>query len=396
VEIALSVMLLIATGLLLRSFMLLYQVQTGVRVDHTLTMNVNAPLADYREPAQRITLLKELNERLRSVPGVKSVGLTSCPPVSGGCGSIFYYVDGRPFVLGKVVTAMNYEVDGSYFEAAGIPLLRGRTFTERDGTGPDVNNPRLGSIIISESMAKTTFPGEDPIGKQVFFDYEVQRGRLQNVPVPKYQVIGVVGEVLASLDAQPSPTFYRPLLDVANASALVVFHTTIEPKSVIGPAQDEIRRIGATLAINRIQTMEEILDASVAGRQFNMRLFASFAALALLLAAIGLYGLVSHSVSQRTAEIGIRMALGASRSDVHGMIMRQGLKPVIAGVLLGLVAAAMAMRILRNQLFGVTALDPTTFAIVPIILLTVAILASVLPAIRATRLDPKAALHADG
>jgi putative ABC transport system permease protein len=142
--------------------------------------------------------------------------------------------------------------------------------------------------------------------------------------------------------------------------------------------------------------MEEILDASVAGRQFNMRLFGSFAALALLLAAIGLYGLVSHSVSQRTAEIGIRMALGASRFDVHSMIMRQGLKPVIAGVLLGLVAAGVAMRILRNQLFGVTSLDPTTFAIVPIILLAVAILASVLPAIRATRLDPKAALHADG
>jgi predicted permease len=396
VEIALSVMLLIATGLLLRSFMLLYQVQAGVRVDHTLTMNVNAPLANYREPAQRITLLKELNERLRSVPGVKSVGLTSCPPVSGGCGSIFYYIDGRPFVLGKVLTAMNNEVDASYFEAFGIPLLRGRTFTERDGTGPDVDNPRLGSIIISESMAKTVFPGEDPIGKQVFFDFEVQRGRLQNVPVPKYQVIGVVGDVLASLESQPSPTFYRPVLDVANAGALVVLHTTVEPKSVIGPVQDEIHRIGSTLAINRIRTMEEILDASVAGRQFNMRLFASFAALAVLLAAIGLYGLVSHSVSQRTAEIGIRMALGASRSDVHSMIMRQGLKPVIVGVFIGLVAAGVAMRILRSQLFGVTALDPATFAVVPIVLLAVAVLASVLPAIRATRLDAKAALHADG
>src|SRR5262245_41252718 len=396
VEIALSVMLLIASGLLLRSFLLLYQVRTGVRVDHTLTMNVNAPFASYREPAQRAALLTEINERLRNVPGVKSVGLTSCPPVSGACNILFYYVNGRPFVLGKVLTAMERSVDPSYFTAAGIPLLRGRIFTERDGTGPDVNSPKLGSILISESMAKTVFPGEDPIGKQIFFDFEVQRGRLQAVPVPKYQIIGVVGDVLAALDAPPSSTLYRPLLDSPGAGSMVLLHTAVEPKSVIGPAQDEIHRIGPTLAVNRVQTMQEVLDASVAGREFNMRLFASFAALALLLAAIGLYGLVSHSVSQRAAEIGIRMALGASRSDVHSMIMGQGLKPVIAGVLIGLVAASVAMRILRSQLCGVTSLDPTTFAIVPIILLAVAILASVLPAIRATRLDPKAALHADG
>jgi putative ABC transport system permease protein len=395
-EIALSVMLLIAFGLLFRSFLLLYQVRTGVRVDHTLTMNVNAPLANYREPAQRVSLLKEIIERLRSVPGVKSVGLTTCPPVSGSCGVLFYYVDGRPFVLGKVLAAMDRSVDPSYFEAAGIPLVGGRTFTERDGTGPDVNNPRLGSIVISESMAKTVFPGEDPIGKQIFFDFEVQRGRIQNVPVPHYQIIGVVGDVLSALDAQPSPTLYRPLLDAANAGALVLLHTAVEPKSVMGPAQDEIHRIGSTLAINRVQTMEELLNVSVAARQFNMMLFASFAALALLLAAIGLYGLVSHSVSQRTAEIGIRMALGASRTDVNRMVIRQGLMPAIAGVCIGLVAGGFAVRSLRSQLFGVTPADPATFVIVPIVLLAVAILACVLPALRATRLDPTVALRADG
>jgi len=396
IETALSVMLLIASGLLLRSFLVLYQVQPGVRVDHTVTMNVNAAFASYREPGQRVALLKEINERLRSVPGVQSVGLTSCPPVSGACNILFYYVDGRPFVLGKVLTAMERSVDPSYFAAAGIPLLRGRTFTERDGTGPDVNDPRLGSILISESMAKTVFPGEDPIGKQIFFDFEVQRGRLQSVPVPHYQIIGVVGDVLAALDAQPSPTLYRPLLDAANAGATVLLHTAVEPKSVIGSAQDQIHRIGSTLAINRVQTMEELLSTSVAGRQFNVTLFASFAALALLLAAIGLYGLVSHSVSQRTAEIGIRMALGASRADVHWMVMLQGLMPAIAGVSIGLVAGAFAVRSLRSQLFGVTPADPTTFVIVPIVLLAVAALACVLPALRATRLDPTTALRTDG
>jgi predicted permease len=395
VEIALSVILLIASGLLLRSFLLLYQVRTGVRVDHTLTMNVNAPFAGYREPAQRVALLTEINERLRNVPGVKSVGLTSCPPVSGACNILFYYVDGRPFVLGKVLTAMERSVDLSYFTAAGIPLLRGRTFTERDGIGPDVNDPKLGSILISESMAKTVFPGEDPVGKRIFFDFEVQRGRLQAVPVPRYQIIGVVGDVLAALDAQPSPTLYRPLLDVANAGATVLMHTAVDPKSVIRPAQDEIHRIGSTLAINRVQTMDELLSASVAGRQFNMLLFASFAAMALLLAAIGLYGLVSHTVSQRRGEIGIRMALGASRAGVNKMVMVQGLKPAIAGVFIGLVAGAFAVRILQSQLFGVTPADPATFVIVPIVLLTVATLACVLPAVRATRLDPTVALRAE-
>jgi predicted permease len=395
VEIALSVILLIASGLLLRSFLLLYQVRTGVRVDQTLTMNVNAPFASYREPAQRVALLTEINERLRNVPGVKSVGLTSCPPVSGACNILFYYVDGRPFVLGKVLTAMERSVDLSYFTAAGIPLLRGRTFTERDGIGPDVNDPKLGSILISESMAKTVFPGEDPIGKRIFFDFEVQRGRLQAVPVPRYQIIGVVGDVLAALDAQPSPTLYRPLLDVANAGATVLMHTAVDPKSVIRPAQDEIHRIGSTLAINRVQTMDELLSASVAGRQFNMLLFASFAAMALLLAAIGLYGLVSHTVSQRKGEIGIRMALGASRTGVNKMVMVQGLKPAIAGVFIGLVAGAFAVRILQSQLFGVTPADPATFVIVPIVLLTVATLACVLPALRATRLDPTVALRAE-
>src|SRR5215510_7938390 len=395
VEIALSVMLLIASGLLLRSFLLLFQVQTGVRTDYTLTMNVNAPFASYREPAQRVTLLKEINERLRNVPGVKSVGLTSCPPVSGACNILFYYVDGRPFVLGKVLTAMERSVDPSYFTATGIPLLNGRTFTERDGTGSDVNNPRLGSILISESMAKTIFPGEDPIGKKIFFDFEVQRGRIQAVPVPRYQIIGVVGDVLAALDAQPSPTLYRPLLDVANAGAIVLMHTAVDPKSVIRAAQDEIHRIGSTLAISRVQTMDELLSASVAGRQFNMTLFASFASMALLLAAIGLYGLVSHSVSQRKAEIGIRIALGASRADINKMVMLQGLKPATAGVFIGLVAGSFAVRILQSQLFGVTPADPATFVIVPIVLLIVATLACVLPAVRATRLDPTVALRAE-
>jgi predicted permease len=395
VEVALSVVLLIASGLLLRSFFLLYQVQPGVRMDRSLTMNVSAPIASYREPEKRAALLNELGERLRSMPGVKSAGITSCAALSGACNVLFYYIDGRPFVLGKVLTAMERNVDAEYFAAAGIPLLRGRTFTKRDGLGFDINRPRLGTILISESMAKTVFPGEDPIGKQIFFDFEVQRGRIQGTPVPHYEIIGIVGDVLSSLDAPPSPTFYRPALDVANAGATVLLHTSAEPKSVIADAQNVIRGIDPELAISRIQTMDELVSTSTAGRQFNMRLFAAFAGMALLLAGIGLYGLVSHSVSQRKAEIGIRMALGARGSDVHRMVLLQGLKPALAGVVMGLATAAFATRILQSQLFGVTPADPMTFVVVPLLLLAVAAIACFLPAIRATRLDPTDALRAE-
>ena len=395
VEIALSVVLLIASGLLLRSFFLLYQVQPGVRMDRTLTMNVSAPFAKYREPEQRSAFLNELGERLRAMPGVRSAGITSCAALSGACNVLFYYVDGRPFVLGKVLTAMERSVDAEYFTAAGIPLLRGRTFTKRDGVGFDINHPRLGSILISQSMARTVFPGEDPIGKQIFFDYEVQRGRIQGVPVPHYEIIGIVGDVLSSLDAEPRATLYRPALDTANAGAMVLLHTMAEPKAVITDAQNVIHRIDPELAISRIQTMDELLNTSTAGRQFNMRLFAAFAGMALLLAGIGLYGLVSHSVSQRTAEIGIRMALGARGADVNRMILLQGLKPALAGLMIGLAGAAFATRILQSQLFGVTPADTMTFVIVPLLLLAVAVLACVLPAIRATRLDPTAALRAE-
>ena len=395
VEISLSVVLLTGSGLLLRSFFLLNEVRPGVRVDQTLTMNLSAPSAKYPRADQRSMLLSKIGERLRALPGVRSVGLTSCPAVSGACNVLFYYVDGRPFVLGKVLTAMERSVDPDYFIAAGIPLVRGRTFTTRDGIGFDLTQPRLGSIVISESMAKAIFPGDDPLGKQIFFDFEVQRNRIQGTPVPHYEVIGVVADVLSSLDAKASPTLYRPLLDVANSGATVVLHTVVEPKSVTASARNEIRAIDSELAVSRIQTMNELLTASTTSQQFNMVLFLAFAGLALLLAAIGLYGLVSYGVSQRRSEIGIRLTLGATSSDVNKMIFFQGLKPAILGVVVGTVGSAFATQILRSQLFGITPLDPITFVIVPILLLAVAALACFPPTLRATRVDPVASLRAE-
>jgi predicted permease len=394
-EVALSVVLLIASGLLLRSFFALYQVQPGVRLENSLSMSISAPLADYREPGRRVALLNEITDRLQSVPGVRSVGLTSCPPLTGDCNTLFYYVDGRPFVRGKFLIAAEKAVDPRYFTTAGIPLLQGRTFTGQDGVGADLKNPKPGAIVISEFMAKTVFPGENPIGKRIFFDYEVQRGEVQNLPVPKYEVVGVVGDVRPTIDTQVAPALYRPALDQAPAGTSIILHTIVEPKSVIAAVREEIRRIDSGIAVYRIQTVEELVGISVAARQFNMLLLAVFAGLALLLAAIGLYGLVSHTVSLRKAEIGVRMALGATSLDVNRMVLAQGLKPALAGLAIGLVAAAFACQLLRSQLFGISLADPLSFGLAPLLLLAVAMGACYLPAVRATRLDPTDALRAE-
>ena len=393
-EVALSLVLLTVAGLLVHSFSRLYEVQPGVRINNTLTMGTSLAGPGYRDRAKRTASLGELGDRLRTVPGVASVGLTSCAPLTGQCNTLFFYIEGRPYVPGKFFAALERSADPGYFAAAAIPLLRGRTFTRDDGVG-DANNPRLGSIVISESMAKTFFPGEDPLGKRIFFDFEMQRERIEGLPAPRYEVIGIVGDVLPALHEAITPTLYRPILDIAPRGASILLHTTIEPRSVVGAAREEIRRLDPGLATFQVQTMEDLLGRSTSDRRFSMLLVVAFAALAVLLAAVGLYGVVSYSVSHRTAEIGLRMALGATSSDVRRMMLMQGLKPTIVGMTLGLVAAAFSTRVVRSLLFGVTPTDPLTFALVPPLLLALATLACYLPARRATHLDPTVALRAE-
>jgi putative ABC transport system permease protein len=215
------------------------------------------------------------------------------------------------------------------------------------------------------------------------------------MPVPRYEVIGVVGDVLATIDGQRAAMLYRPLLGLGNSSARVLLHTAVEPTSVVGVARDILRRMDPGLAISQVRTVEELLSSSTSNRQFNMSLLATFAGLALLLAAIGLYGLVSHMVSQRRTEIGIRLALGATRRDMNRLILLQGLKPALAGVALGLIGSGFAAPVLRAQLFGITPLDMWTFATVPLVLLVMALLACCIPARRASLLDPTTALRSE-
>jgi predicted permease len=395
VEVALSLVLLVAAGLLFHSFSRLYRVQPGLRVDHVMTMSTALPPGRYPDAAKRSSFLSELADRVRAVPGVSSAALTTCTPLQGPCNILFYYVEGRPYVPGNFLTAHEWSVDPQYFSAAGIQLLRGRTFTREDGVGWDARHPRLGAIVISEALAKHVFGGEDPIGKRIFFDYEVQRERNDGSPVPRYEIVGVVGDVLPTLDGRMEPTFYRPLYDVAPGGASILVHTAVEPQSITASVRSEIRKMDAGLGAYQVRTMDEVVERSTSDRRFTMLLFISFAALAVLLAAIGLYGVVSYAVSQRTTEIGIRMALGATTADVNRLIVMQGLKPALVGIALGLVGAGFASQVLRTLLFGITPVDPLTFAIVPPALLAVACLACYVPATRAAHLNPTIALRAD-
>jgi predicted permease len=395
-EVALSLVLLAGAGLLLHSFSRLQNVHTGVRTDHTLTMAIALPEASYKTRAQVSNFYRQLIDRVQAVPGVRSAGLVTCAPVDGHCSDSVFEIEGRKLPPGKLIDALYRQTDPGYFKAAGIPLLEGRTFTPRDGAGFDDMHPRLDAVVVSQSWAKSFLPGEEAVGKRMYFlghsptpaddgaDHEKN---------PHYEIIGVVGDVVQHLDTPVQPTMYFPILDGDRREAYVVMHTSGDPHSVASAARHEIGALDRDLPVFEIRTMDEIIDRSAQNREFSVLLLGLFAALALGLAAVGLYGVLSYVVSQRTAEIGIRMALGAPSSEVRRLIMVQGMKPALAGIAAGLIGAAFGTKLLSGLLFGIEAGDPLTFVSVPLVLLAVAVIACLIPAMRATRIDPTFALR---
>ena len=382
-EVATSLVLLIGAGLLINSFLRLRKVDPGFKTDNLLTMKIVLPDAKYEETAQRAAFYTELIQRLQSIAGVKSAAVTTNLPLYLQGNSISINIEGRPEPPpGQEPIIVTRVISPSYFDTMSIPLLKGRQLTDQDtNKSPDV-------VVISETMAHRYWPGEEAVGKRIAV------GTVRS-PEDWIQVIGVVKDVRQfELNADPKPQMYLTYRQHGffDARDLVV-KTDVDPSSMAGTVRKAVWEIDKDQPVSNIRTMEDILADSIARQRFSMLLLAIFASVALVLAAVGIYGVMSYSVAQRTHEIGIRMALGAQTGAVLKLAVGYGLKLVVAGIAIGLIAAFALTRVMATLLFGVTATDPTTFTLISLLLVAVAAIASYIPARRATRVNPIIALR---
>ncbi len=379
-EIALSLVLVISAGLMIRSFLKLQKVDPGFRADNVLTMRISLPGVRYPEDNDARVFFEQAQERIKNLPGVVSVGATTTPALKGYRWTGDMTIEGRP-PEDYVREVRHKEITNDYFRAIGIPLVSGRFFDQSD------NDKGLQSVIVNEAMARQYFSGEDPIGKRVKFGKPESRDNWE-------VIVGVVGnEKQDGLGKDVKPEVYKSHLQDAQSEMTFVMRTAVEPRSLVDAVRSEIRAMDKDLPPFDIKTMNDLLYASVARERFTMLLLAIFAGLALALAGIGIYGVINYSVARRTHEIGIRMALGADSKAVLRLVVGQGLKLAVAGVAIGLGAALALTRLMSSLLFGVSAIDPLTFAGVSLILITVAVVACSIPARRATKVDPMEALR---
>ena len=381
-EVALAVTMLAGAGLLVRTVQNLMSVDAGVRGEGVLAMRLNLAGERYREPASRRAFVRELLERLSAVPGTTAAGTTSAMPLAGAKSANFFHRNDRPLPApGEELGADYRVVGGRYFEAIGIPLIRGRVFD----AGDDENAPPR--FIVNEALAERYFPGEDAVGKHITYEwYGPQSG----------EIVGVVGSVREmALDEAPSPAVYRPLAQDPSQRVTVVLRAAVEPLSLGHSAAAVVRDVDPALPPPEVRTLEELMTGTLSRQRLTMFLLVGFAAVSLLLVVIGLYGIVAYSVAQRTRELGIRMALGAQRSDVLRMVIGEGMALGAAGVVIGLGGALALRRLPAGLLYGVTPTDPGTFVAVAIVLGATTLLASYLPASRASRINPAGVLGAE-
>jgi putative ABC transport system permease protein len=388
-EMALAVMLLAGAGLLLRSFVKLQAVDPGFRPEQVLTFELSLPDARYPEDDKSIAFFDQLLPRLRSLPGVRSAGAVMLLPLSGSNFNISFTVAGRPPVPPAQEPSMEVRVvSPEYFSTVGIPIVRGRGFTDDDKTG---TTP---VVLISETSAREFFPGEDPIGKRITLGWG-KRVKGQRVRAGG-EVIGIVRDVKESaLDEPNAAEIFLPIRQWPVNSMAVVVKTAVPPASISESVRTAVRAVDANLPISNVRTLDAIVAQSISQPRFYMLLLTIFAGLALALAAIGIFGVLSYAVAQRTREIGIRMALGAQEFSVIGLVVRHALVLVLSGIVAGTAAAFFVSETMRKMLFSVEPTDPGTFAVVALTLLVVAAVACYLPARRATRVDPIVALRAE-
>lgn len=384
-EVAVSLILLIGAGLLINSFLRLRNIDPGFRTANLLTMRIVLPDQKYRQQAQRSAFYSDLLQRIQSVPGVKSAAVTTNLPLYKQGNSIGIRIEGRPIPPpGQELIVATRIISSKYFETMGISLLRGRQFEAQDtDTAP-------AAVVISEVMARHYWPNEDPLGKRI------SAGRPESEK-DWMRIIGIAKDVHQfDLIAEPKPQMYLPYQQADFfAPRDLVIKTEVAPLSLTATVRRTVWEVDKDQPVSNVRTMDEIATESIARERFSMLLLAIFAGLALLLAAVGIYGVMSYWVTQRRSEIGIRMALGAQKGNVLRLMVGQGLKLVLVGVVLGLAGAFVLTRLMASLLFGIGATDPATFVSISLLLVGVAFLASYLPAHRATKVDPVVALRSE-
>ena len=379
-ETAIAAMLLIGAGLLFASFLKLQGTSSGMNADNVLAVEINLPGAKYPEARQQTTFFHDIIKRVKALPTVQSAGAISFLPLAGAGAATGFTIEGRPAPPpGQTPVADVRAVSPDLFRAMGIRLLRGRVFDDRDTA-----NNKL-AVVINQAAVNMYWPNEDPIGKTVNMPWnEVMVG----------EIVGVVEDVrLVSLDAEPRTTLYWNYLQFPYGSMNLVVRTANDPIQLAPAIRAELRAIDKDQPVANIRTMTDVLSSSVASPRFNTTLLLVFAGIALLLASVGIYGVMSFSVTQRTHEIGIRVALGARPAEVRRMVITHGMTLAVAGIAVGIAGSLALTRLMTSLLYQVKATDPGTFALVAALLALVAFLANYIPAHRATRIDPLTALR---
>jgi putative ABC transport system permease protein len=381
-EVAIAIVLLSSAGLLIQSLRNLQQVPPGFNPQNVLSFTVGVSDAKY-SIAQQPRFFRDLVARMNALPGVRSASAVYPLPLSADRIGVTFETEGRPIPQSDLPSSEYRAVGVDYFRTMGIPLVKGRDFTAQDEAGS------LPVIIVNELFAQRFFPGEDPIGKRI------KPGiRIDSNPPLMREIVGVVGDVKwKSLSAEATPEYYAPESQAPFDTMAIVVRTENDPRSIAGAIRGEVSALDKDVPPYNVGTLQEYVEKSVAQPRLNTLLLVIFAGIALVLTAIGLNGVISYSVTQRTHEIGVRVALGARRGDVLGMVVRQGMVLTAIGIGLGLAGAFALTRLMTSLLYGVSATDPVTFLLISILLSAVALVACIVPARRATRVDPIVALR---
>lgn len=385
-EIALALVALVGAGMMIRTFIQMQNGKLGFNTDNVMTMRIATTGNQYTESFRSATFFQQLIDRLKAIPGTEAVGVTNMLPLSGDFGNSFK-IEGGPRPRGENREAEYRAISPDYFRAMGIPLQTGRVFTERDAKDAP------GVAIINDVFAKRYFPNEDPLGKRLHIDTQVELATYGGKTIPR-EIVGVVSEVKNNLaQSRSKPEMYVPYLQNPHRTMSVVMLNSSDPGILANTVRNEVRNLDGNLPVFNMKTMAQLRDEAVAQQRFFTLLLSMFAVVALVLAIVGIYGVMAYQVTQRTREIGIRMALGAHSSDIRTMVLKQGMWLVSIGLIIGFVAAFLLARVVYNKVYGAGGADVITFVGVSLVMILAALGACYISARKATKVNPLKALQ---